>query len=101
MPSGEAGDFGQRVVHALDIEGRPPAEEGVLVAEVAVLRTPAGDDDRIRDEVLAARDEIAANLRHARQRSPARRAVHRGRATRSVISQELSERLFAGSEKEG
>ena len=40
-------DLGQRIVHALGVERTAAFEEGVLVAEVAVLRTPAGDDDRV------------------------------------------------------
>jgi hypothetical protein len=38
-------DLGQRVVDALGVERTAPGEKGVLVAEVAVLRTPTSDDD--------------------------------------------------------
>ena len=38
-------DLGERVVHALRVERSPTVEEGVLVAEVAMLRAAARDDD--------------------------------------------------------
>src|SRR5207302_1558525 len=49
MPSRQPVDLRQRVVDALGVERASMLEERVLVAEVAVLRTAACDDDRIRN----------------------------------------------------
>jgi hypothetical protein len=40
MASRQARDFGERIVHALRVERSTALEEGVLVAEVAMLRHP-------------------------------------------------------------
>ena len=51
MPARQPIDLGERVVDALGVERPAAFEERVLVAEVAVLRTPAGDDDRVRNQI--------------------------------------------------
>ena len=56
MASGQPRDFGERVVHALGVERSAAGEERVLVAEVAVLRAAARDDDGVGHEVAAAAD---------------------------------------------
>ena len=58
-------DLGERIVDALRVEGAAACEERVLVAEVAVLGTASRDDDRVRYQVRAAVDQIAANGREA------------------------------------
>ena len=55
MPARQPLDLGERVVDALRVERSAALEERVLVAEVAVLRTAARDDDRVGHEVAAPR----------------------------------------------
>ena len=71
MAAGQAFDFGERVVDALRVEAAAALEERILVAEVAVLRTAARDDDGVGNEVGGAADEIAANRRNALERAAA------------------------------
>ena len=62
-------DLRERVVHALGIEGPAAAEERVLVAEVAVLRTPASHDDRVWNQVPAPLDQVAPDWWNPIQRA--------------------------------
>jgi hypothetical protein len=48
VTAGKALDLGERLVHALRVEAAPALEEGVSVAEVAMVRAAARDDDRVR-----------------------------------------------------
>ena len=68
-------DLGERVVDALRVEGLAALEERVLVAEVAVLRAAARDDDRVGHEIRAAADQVAADRRHPIERAARRRDV--------------------------
>ena len=65
MAAGQALDFCERSVNRLRVERAPAFEERLLVAEVAVLRAAAGDDDRIGDEIEVVLDEVAADRRQA------------------------------------
>ena len=65
---GQPRDLGERVVHALRVERSASGEERILVAEVAVLRAAARDDDRVGDEVAPAPDQIAPHWRQAVER---------------------------------
>ncbi len=100
VPARQSIDFGEGVVHPLGIEGSAALEERVLVAEVAVLRTAAGDDDRVRDEVRAAADQIATDRRHALERPPGRRDIAALRALVAKVVEELREGLLARSEED-
>ncbi len=84
MASGQAVDLGQGSVHGSRVERPPALEEGLLVAEVADVRTPARHDDGVGDEVEAALDEIAANRREACQRADRRSIDALGMAAREV-----------------
>ena len=92
MPARQPIDLGERVVHALGVEGSAALEERVLVAEVAVLRAAARDDDRVRDEVRAAADQIAADRRHALER-----AAGRARRSGAAACRRGSRRETAGT----
>src|SRR5262249_61723341 len=72
-------DLGQRIVDALCVERAAALKERVLVAEVAVLRASARDDDRVRDEVTAAADQMAAGWGVAIDRTGGRLGVERAR----------------------
>ena len=99
MPPRQPGDLGQRVVHALRVERSTALEERVLVAEVAVLRTSARDDDRVRHEVAAAIDEIAPNGRQPVERAIRGRAIDARGTPRAKVREELREGLLAGPEE--
>ncbi len=99
MAPGQARDFGQRVVHAPRVERSTALEEGVLVAEVAVLGAPARHHDGVRHQVAATLDEIAAHRRQAVQRPPRRRPVHPLRAAGAELREKLRKRLLRGTEE--
>ena len=64
-------DLGERVVDPLGVERAAAVEERVLVAEVAVLRAAARDDDRVRHEVArAGRSDRAGSAAAARACDP-------------------------------
>ena len=44
-------DFGESVVDRLGVESATALEKGILVAEIAEMRAPPGNDDRVRYEV--------------------------------------------------
>ena len=69
MASRQAVDFGESFVDTLRVETSAALKERVLVAEVAVLRTAARDDDGIGNEIRGATDEVAANRRNAFERA--------------------------------
>lgn len=71
VAAGQPLDLCQRLVDALRVEGTAAGEEGILVAEVAMLRAGARDDDRIGYEVAAPLDQVAADRRQAVDRAPA------------------------------
>src|SRR5205085_6721692 len=70
VAAGQPIDLGEGGVDPLGVEASSAGEEGVLVAEVAMLWAAAGDDDRIGNEVELAADEVAADGRYALKRSP-------------------------------
>jgi hypothetical protein len=74
MTSGEPIDFGERGVDALRVEGSSAREECILVAERAVLRAAAADDDRIGHEIAAPPDQVAPDWRQ-RLEGPAGRGL--------------------------
>src|SRR2546421_6723658 len=68
VPAGEPLDLGEGLVNSLRIEGSTALEKRILVTEVAMMRTSAGDDDGVGHEIAAPVDEVAADWRHAVQR---------------------------------
>ena len=48
-------DLGQRIVDALRVKAASTLKERILVAEIAMLRAAARDDDRVRHQIIAAR----------------------------------------------
>ena len=95
VAAGEAVDLGQGVVHALRIEGAAALEERLLVAEVADVRTAAGDHDRVGHQVQMAPDQVAANGRHAGEGADAR-VVPRLGAAGAQVGQEARPGVLAG-----
>ena len=100
MPSRQPRDLGERIVDPLRIEAASAGEERVLVAEVAMLRAAAGHDDEFGHQVVATGDQIAADRRHAIQRTPGCRPVDRGTAAGAKVREKLREGLFARAEKD-
>ena len=100
VPAGQSIDLGERIVYALRVERASALEEGVLVAEVAMLRTSARDDDRVRDEIGAATDQVAPDRRQPFQRPAGSRDVSGSRATGSEVLEELRKNLFARAEED-
>lgn len=94
-------DLGQCLVDPLGVETAPAAEKGILVAEVAMLRTTARDDDRIGHEIALALDQVAADRRQALDRAAAGRDVARLRAPRAEVIEEARECLLAGADEDG
>src|SRR5436190_12096737 len=101
MPSRKPGNLRDRVVDALDVEGLAALEKRVLVAEVAVLWTPARDDDRIGNEVIAASNQISANRGHALQGASRGRPVDGAGTPLAEIREKLRKHLLAWSEEDG
>jgi hypothetical protein len=60
MAAGQPRDLGERVVDALSIEGTAAGKESVVAAEIAMLRAAASDRQRVRHEIVAAPDQVAA-----------------------------------------
>src|SRR6185369_6893332 len=100
MPPRQAVDFRERVVHTLRVERSAALEEGDLVAEVAMLRASARDDDRVRHEVRAAADEVSPDWRYAVERPSRGRDIAGARPSGPVVVEESRERLLAGSQKD-
>src|SRR5215475_12419862 len=101
MPARQSIDFGECIVDTLRVERPSTLEEGVLVAEVAVLRTPACNHDRVRDEIHATMDQIPPD-RWQPVQGPARgRHVPAQRAAGSEIIEKLRKRLLAWTKEDG
>ena len=94
-------DLRERVVYALGVERSATVEERVLVAEVAMLRTSARDDDGVWDEVATPLDQVAPDWRNPIQRAARRRDVPSRRRSPAEVLQELREGLFAWPEENG
>ncbi len=101
MAAGKAVDFGERFIDALGVKAAAALEERILVAEVAMLRAAAGDDDGIGNEIRSAADEVAANGRDALKGTAGGRGIDGLRNSRAEVSEELRERLIARAEKDG
>src|SRR6476660_1266147 len=99
MPARQPVDFRERVVDPLRVERASAGEEGVLVAEVAVLWTPAGDDDRVGDEVVTASNQVAADGGNPLEGAAAGRLIDRQGAARAEVREERRERLLPGTEE--
>lgn len=99
MPPGQARDFRERVINTLRVERAAAGEEGILVAEVAVLRAPARDHDGVRHQIAATVDQIAAHRRQTVQRPPRRRPVDLLRAAGAKVREKLGERLLRRAQK--
>lgn len=63
-----------------------------------MLRTTPRDDDRIRNEIQAARDEVAADRRNAGERSTACRFVPAGGPPLPKVVEKSREGLLARTE---
>ncbi len=100
MPARQPIDLGERVVHSLGVERPAAFEERVLVAEVAVLRTPAGDDDRVRNQIGGPSDQIAPDRRHAIQRAAGRGHVAAQRLPGPEVLEEPRERLLTRTQED-
>src|ERR1700752_4181838 len=101
MAPGESIDFGECLVDALRVKSATALEECVLVAEVAVLRTAAGDDDGIGDEIRSAANEIATDGRDALKRAPRSRGVDGLCCSGAEVLKELRKGLISRAEKDG
>ena len=69
MTAGQPFDLSESFVDTLRVKAAAALEEGILVAEVAMLGTTAGDNDGVGNEVGGAADEIAANRWNALKRA--------------------------------
>src|SRR6185436_15424135 len=78
VPTRQAIDLAQRIVHGLGVEPPTAGEEGVAITEVAGVRAPAGDHDRVRHEIPLASNQISANGRRALERALCRVVSRRG-----------------------
>ncbi len=63
-----------------------------------MLRTPSRDDDRVRNEIGVAADQIASDRRNPLERAPRGGHVARQRLSRADIVEELRKRLLARSQ---
>ena len=99
VASGQPRDFGERVVHPLRVERAPAGEEGILVAEIAVLRAPARDHDGIGNQIAPTVDQIAAHRGQAVQCPPRSRPVYFLRMAGAKLREKLGKRLFRGAEE--
>ena len=100
MASRQARDFGERIVHALCVERSTALEEGVLVAEVAMLRTPARHHDGVRHQIAATLDQIAAHRRQAVQRPPRCRSIDPLRTAAAKLREKLRKRLLGWAKED-
>jgi len=100
VATGQPIDLRERIVDALGIEGPAAVEERVLVTEVAMLWTPAGDDDGVWDQVAAAFDQVAPDWRNPIQRAAGGRDVSSRRRPAAEVLQELRKRLLPRSKKD-
>jgi hypothetical protein len=69
MSSGQPLYLCERILHPLSVKTPYSLEEGVFVAEVAMLGAAACDHHGIRNPVAGTPDEIAANRRNPLQRA--------------------------------
>jgi hypothetical protein len=93
----QALDLGERVVYPLGVEATTALEEGVLVTEIAVLRTSSCDDDGVWHKIVAATDEIATNWRYSLEGATTRGGVHGSWIPGAEIGQEARKGLLAGA----
>src|SRR5690242_10332930 len=75
MPARQPIDLRERIIHPLRVEAATTFEERVLVTKVAMLRTAAGDDDRVRDQIRAATNQITPDRRDAIERATSGRDI--------------------------
>jgi hypothetical protein len=101
MAARQSGNLRQRSVDTLRVKRAPAGEERVLVAEIAVHRASASDDDRVRNEIEAPLDQIAADGRNLIQRSAGGRLIHAARMTAAEVLEKLRERLLTRAEEDG
>jgi hypothetical protein len=99
MAARQAFDLFERIRDQLRVERFASAEEGVLVAEVAVVRAAARDHKRVRREIQAPLDQVAARLGQACEAAH-RRAIHRPRMPRAKIREEARPGVIAGAEED-
>src|SRR5580658_4708596 len=95
----QARNFGKRVIHGLRIEAPSACKECVLVAEVAVMRAAARNDDGVRDKVVGTLDEITPNGWYADQRA-LRRDVARTRHAVAEVGEESGAGVLGGPKKD-
>ncbi len=96
---GEAVNLGERSVHLLEVERPAPFEEGILVAEVAVVGTAAGHGDGVGDQVQLSPDQIAANLGETLQ-SPRPGDVDGLGSAAPQVLEESREGVFGGTQED-
>src|SRR5215468_5544977 len=70
MPSRQARNLRQRIVHPLRVKRAPSLKEGVLVAKIAVLWTSTRDHNRIRHQIQSPPDQISPHRGNSLQRAP-------------------------------
>src|SRR5260370_24706163 len=100
MTSGQPLDLGQRILHPLRVESPASLKEGILVAEVTMLRTPAGYDDGIRHQIVGTPDEVAANWRNTLQCAAGQRGVNPFWLAGAKVFQGFRKGLFSLSQED-
>src|ERR1700681_2353711 len=91
MPSSQALDLSQRIIHALSVEPSATVKECILVAEVTMLRAPTRHDYGIRHQIIVTPDEIAAQCGNAFKCAACGGGVNALRFARAKVFQELGE----------
>ena len=97
---GQAVDFGECGVRCLGVEGLAAPEKGLLVAEVASVRTASCDHDRVGNQVEMPLDEVAPDGGEAAER-PLPRLVAAGGAPATEVTQEPRPGILPGAEENG
>ena len=92
-------DLGEGVVHELGVEVLPAGEEGILVAEIAVMGAAARDHSRVGHEVEVALDELTADRGNPHEGAGHRR-VARLRCARLKVLEKLRPDILTGTEED-
>src|ERR1035438_4905987 len=87
VPARETVDFRQCVVHRLGVEPAATGKEGLLITEIADVRTTSRDHDGVWHQIEMALDQIAADRRQTDQSADSGIVAPRGRAG-AVVTEE-------------
>src|SRR5215510_14294343 len=88
VPARQAVDFGKRCIDRLHIERASAFEKRLLIAKITDVRTPARDDNRVRDQIKVTFEQIATDGRHPGE-CACSRLVTRSGMPRSIITKKL------------